>query len=115
MNLKIENKMLTEATLAKFAPKKNGDGDGADFASMLKHAEVKQSESASQLEQYMKMTPAQRMAASIMKSMGITQAEFDAMSPEQQAAVTAKIAEIMKQQMDEQMAAKQAGKSSPAL
>jgi hypothetical protein len=55
------------------------------------------------------------MAAAIMKSLGISKEEFDAMSPEQQAAVTAKIAEIMKQQMDEKMAEKQGSQGTIAL
>jgi hypothetical protein len=82
-------------------------GDSGDFGALLKHAETKQSDAAAELEKYLKMTPAQRMAAAIMKQLGITQEEFDAMTPEQQAGVTAKIAEIMKQQMEEKMAKEQ--------
>ena len=115
MDLKIETKALSESMLAGFKARKNGDGGGSDFGSLLKHAEVKQSEAASELEKYMKMTPAQRMAAAIMKSLGISQADFDAMSPEQQAAVTAQIARIMKQQMLDQMAGKQPDQGAAAL
>jgi hypothetical protein len=107
MSVKIETKALSDSVLASFsAVKKNGSG-GEDFGALLKHAETKQSDAAAELEKYLKMTPAQRMAAAIMKQLGITQEEFDAMTPEQQAGVTAKIAEIMKQQMEEKIAKEQ--------
>ena len=106
MGLKIETKPFSESML--LSVKANGNSSsGSDFGSMLKHAEVKQSEAASELEKYMKMTPAQRMAAAILKSMGITQEQFDAMPADQKAAITAQIAAIMKQQMEDQMAGKQ--------
>jgi len=113
MGLKIETKPFSESMLLSGKAKKNGDG--GDFGALLKQAESTQSQAASELEKYMKMTPAQRMAAAIMKSMGITQEQFDAMSPEQQATVTAKIAAIMKQQMDEQMASHQQNKGAATL
>ena len=114
MSVKIETKALSDSMLASFSPVKK-NGDGGDFGALLKHAETTQSETARELEKFLKMTPAQRMAAAIMKQLGITQEEFDAMSPEQQAAVTAKIADIMKQQMEEKMANSQASKESTAL
>jgi predicted flavoprotein YhiN len=115
MDLKIETKALSDSMLASFSPvKKNGSG-GEDFGALLKHAETKQSEAAQELEKYLKMTPAQRMAPAIMKQLGISQEQFDAMSPEQQAAVTARIAEIMRQQMEEKMAGNQASQGSTAL
>lgn len=115
MDLKIQTKALSESlTALGERAKKNGEG-GADFGALLKQAEVKQSGAASELEKYMKMTPAQRMAAQILKSMGISQEEFDAMPPEQQAAITAKIAEIMKQKMQEQMAEKSGNTGAAAL
>lgn len=115
MDLKIETKALSDSMLASFSPvKKNGSGDG-EFGALLKHAETRQSEASMELEKYLKMTPGERMAAAIMKSLGISKEEFDAMSPEQQAAVTAKIAEIMKQQMDEKMAEKQGSQGTVAL
>jgi hypothetical protein len=113
MDLKIETKPFSESML--LSVKANGHSGGSDFGSMLKHAEVKQSEAASELEKYMKMTPAQRMAAAILKSMGISQAEFDAMPPEQQAAITAQIAAIMKQQMQDQMENQSANKGVASL
>jgi hypothetical protein len=106
MSLKIESKALSDSLLSNFSPVKK-NGESADFGALLKHAETKQSDAAAELEKYLKMTPAQRMAAAIMKQLGITQEEFDAMTPEQQAGVTAKIAEIMKQQMEEKMAKEQ--------
>ncbi|WP_432381085.1 hypothetical protein [Duganella sp. P38] len=105
MSLKIETKALGDATLANFSPNKNGDG-GADFGALLKHAETRQSDAAAELEKYLKMTPAERMTAAMMKKLGITQDEFNAMSPTEQAAVTARITEMIRQEMDQQMAQK---------
>jgi len=110
MNVKVEIKPYdTSSLLSAIAVKKNGDG--GDFGALLKGAETKPSDAALELEKYAKMTPAQRMAAAILKSMGISQEQFNAMSPDQKAAVTAKIAEIMKQQMEEKMAGSQATSS----
>jgi hypothetical protein len=106
MSLKIETRALEAASLISNSPGKK-NGDGGDFGSLLKGAQAKQSDAAAELEKYVKMTPAQRMTASIMKSLGISQEQFDAMSPEQQAGVTAKIAGIMKQQMEDKMAQNQ--------
>jgi hypothetical protein len=115
MNLKIETKALSDSMLASFSPvKKNGSG-GDDFGALLKVAETGRSEASMELEKYLKMTPGERMAAAIMKSLGISKEEFDAMPPEQQAAVTAKVAEIMRRQMDEKMAEKQASQGAAAL
>ena len=115
MDLKIETKALGESTLAQFSQvRKNGSG-GEDFGALLKHAETKQSEAALELERYVKMTPGERMAEAIMKQLGISKEEFDAMSPEQKAAVTAKIADIMKQQMDQKAAENKAKHDTTAL
>jgi hypothetical protein len=107
MSLKIETKALSDATLANLSPKKNGEG--GDFGALLKHAEVKQSDAAAELEKYVKMSPAERMAQAMMKKLGITKEQFDAMTPEQQAAVTAKIADMIKQQLQQQTAESQGG------
>ena len=114
MDLKIETKALSESALAKFTSvKKNGESGG--FGALLKHAETKQSEAALELERYVKMTPGERMAEAIMKQLGISKDEFDAMSPEQKSAVTAQIAEIMKQQMDQTAAENKAKHGATAL
>ena len=113
MDLKIQTKALSESlTALGERAKKNGEG-GADFGALLKHAEVKQSGAASELEKYMKMTPAQRMAADILKQMGLTQAELDAMPPAERQAVMNKIAALVKQQMEAQAHAKKAPGVAP--
>lgn len=112
--MKIESKALSDSLLANFAPKKNGDGE-ADFGALLKHAETKQSEGAAELEKYLKMTPAERMAKAMLNKLGITQAEFDAMSPEQQAAITAKITQMIREEMEQKMAQKPGATSANAI
>jgi predicted flavoprotein YhiN len=115
MSLKIESKALSESMLANFSPKKNGDSDSADFGALLKHAETRQSDAAQELEKYLKMSPAERMAAAMMKKLGITKEQFDAMPPEQQAAVTAKITAMIKQEMEQKTAQGQDASSSSLL
>lgn len=105
MTLRIDSTVLGDALLSDAAPKKNGVG--GDFGGVLKHEETKQSDAAAELEKYFKMTPEQRMAAAIMKQMGITPEQFAAMSPADQAAITAKIQQIIQQQLQEKMAQNQ--------
>lgn len=74
---------------------------GAAFGAVLQEAQAKAAPTpAEELDAYMKMTPAQRMAADILKQMGLTQADLDAMPPAQRQAIMDKIAAIMKQQME---------------
>jgi len=47
-------------------------------------------------------SPAQRMQEAILKSMGITPEEYENMPPEEKKAVDQKIADMMKQRMEEQ-------------
>lgn len=114
MSLKIETKALSDSLLASSAPKKNGEGN-SDFGALLRHEEAKQSEAATELEKYLKMTPAERMAAAMLKKLGITQAEFDAMPPEQQAAITAKITQMIRDEIEQKMAQKPGAISASAI
>lgn len=111
--MKIESKALSDSVLANFSPNKNGDG--GDFGALLRHEQTKQSEAAAELEKYLKMTPAERMAKAMMQKLGITQDQFDAMSPEQQAAITAKITEMIRQEMEQKMARQPGATSSVTL
>jgi len=97
MSLKIETTALSDATLADFPVKKNGGG--GDFGALLRHAETKQSDASAELEKYVKMSPAERMAQAMMKKLGLTKEMFDALPPDQQAAITAQIADMIKQEM----------------
>ncbi|MES2164651.1 MAG: hypothetical protein V4476_26155 [Pseudomonadota bacterium] len=97
MSLKIETSAPGDATPANSPVKKNGGG--GDFGALLRHAATKQSDAAAELEKYVKMTPAERMAQAMLKKLGLTKEMFDALPPEQQAAITAKIADMIKQEM----------------
>ena len=52
-----------------------------------------------QFMDYAKESPMERMRASILKSMGLTEDDLKKMSPEQQKAVEQKIEQIIKQQL----------------
>lgn len=50
-----------------------------------------------------KMTPAERMRASILSSMGITEEQLASMPPEQRKAIEQKIADTLKQAAEKEM------------
>jgi hypothetical protein len=52
-----------------------------------------------QFMDYAKMNPMERLRASILKSMGLTEDDLKKMSPEQQKAVEQKIEQMIKQQL----------------
>lgn len=82
-------------------------GGGAAFGAVLQEVRAKATQTpAEELAAYMKMTPAQRMAADILKQMGLTQADLDAMPPAERQAILDKIAALVKQQMEAQAHAK---------
>ena len=104
--MKIDSKALADAFAANAHGLKKTDS-GSGFGALLKNATTKQSGAAAELEKYMQMTPEQRMTQAMMKKLGITQDQFDAMSPDQQAAVMAKIADMIKQELAQQTAKNQ--------
>jgi hypothetical protein len=50
---------------------------------------------------YAKMSPAERMRENILKSLGMTEQQFEKLSPAQQQAVNQKIQQIMLQQIQQ--------------
>jgi hypothetical protein len=54
-----------------------------------------------QFMDYAKMSPMERMRASILQSMGLTEDDLKKMSPEQQKAVEQKIEQIIKQKLQQ--------------
>jgi len=50
---------------------------------------------------YAKMSPAERMRENILKSLGLTEQQFEKLSPAQQQAVNQKIQQIMLQQIQQ--------------
>jgi hypothetical protein len=63
-----------------------------------------------QLDDFVKMTPAQRIRAALLEKLGLTEDELGAMPPDERAAVEAKMRELIQQQMQEAQA-KQGGTS----
>ena len=55
---------------------------------------------AQQFMEYANMTPAQRMFASMLGKLGITQDQFNAMSPAEQQKIEDKIRDMIKKQLD---------------
>lgn len=51
---------------------------------------------------YMKMTPMQRMRAQVLKQLGVTEDELKAMPPEQSRAIERKIEEMIKEAMKQE-------------
>jgi protein-disulfide isomerase-like protein with CxxC motif len=60
---------------------------------------VKPKTAAQELDEYVKMTPEQRMRADILNKLGLTEEELAAMSPEDRQAAEQKIAEMSRELM----------------
>ncbi|MYM88455.1 hypothetical protein GTP91_14895 [Rugamonas sp. FT82W] len=95
--MKIDTKALGDASAAAFATQKKSGG--ADFKAIL--ASKQQPTAAQELDDYMKKTPAERMAEMILKSLGETPESLAAKSPAEQASIMAKVAALIKQKMEE--------------
>lgn len=65
----------------------------------LTETTLKPKTAAQELDDYVKMTPEQRMRADLLKKLGMTEEELAAMSPEERQAAEAKIAEMAKELM----------------
>jgi hypothetical protein len=81
---------------------------GGSSASASSSGTTSQSKSTSQgnsvvqdFLDYAKMSPAERMRENILKSLGLTEQQFEKLSPAQQQAVNQKIQQIMLQQMQQ--------------
>ena len=109
--MKIDTRALGQASAASFA-QRNKPAGGADFRAALEAA--KQPTAAQELDTYMKKSPAERMQDMILKSLGLTADELATKSPQEQAAIMAKVAKIMKQKMEE-ATAKANGGGAPAV
>lgn len=95
----INKQYDTQASSASSASQKTSS---VSFQSVLDQATKPVKSAAEQLADYVNMTPAQRMRADILNKLGLTEEEVAAMSPAEQKAVEAKIAELMKQEIAQQ-------------
>jgi hypothetical protein len=57
-----------------------------------------------QLDDYVKMTPAERMRGHLLQKLGLTEEELAVMSPEERQSVETKLRELVQQQMQEAQA-----------
>jgi TPP-dependent pyruvate/acetoin dehydrogenase alpha subunit len=72
-------------------------------SSSLAKADSAQESAEDKFKAYAKMSPADRMRASMLSSMGITEEQLKNMSPDQQKAIEQKIAEQLKQAAQKQL------------
>ena len=91
---------------------------GAGFASMLEQATSASNTTATstaaksnsqQLEDYVNMTPEQRMRADLLKKLGVTEEELASMPPEERAGIEAKMKEMVQELAQKAAAEQQAG------
>ncbi len=94
--MNIDTTALGDASAAAFAAQKKSGG--ADFGAVL--ASKQQPTAAQELNDYMQKSPAERMAEMILESLGETPESLAARSPEEQAALMAKVGAILKQKME---------------
>lgn len=76
-------------------------GSGTGFADALGKTggSVKKSDVYRELDDYVKMTPAQRIRAELLKKLGLTEEDLAAKPPEEQQAIQQKLTEMIQQQM----------------
>ncbi|WP_460134518.1 hypothetical protein [Pseudomonas sp. S1_E04] len=69
----------------------------------------------SEFTDYMNKTPAERIREQLLKEQGLTEADVQNMSQEKQDAITKQVAERLKQQQEQQVAAKTADPQAQAI
>lgn len=77
----------------------NSNGSGSSFGAHLEAAKVGQSSAAADLQAYVDMTPAQRLRASVLQALNVTESELASMSPEERKAIEDKIAALIKEKV----------------
>jgi hypothetical protein len=87
---------------------------GASFQAML-DAQKSGSAAADSIAAYVKMTPAQRMRANALKELGLTEDDLKKMSPDQDKAVEAQIANLIKMQAQQPTPAVQSAQGIKGL
>jgi hypothetical protein len=83
----------------------------ASGSSLAGKAESSSNRARDAFHEYMAMSDAEKMRDAILREMGLTEEEVDAMSPEQQEAIEKQIAERMQQRAELQAAKEQEEKS----
>lgn len=79
----------------------NNRSSGAGFGAYLDAAKTGQSSPADELQAYVNMTPAQRIRASVLHSLGLTESDLAKMSPDERKKIEDKIAAIIKEKMEQ--------------
>ncbi|WP_397448061.1 hypothetical protein [Pseudomonas sp. NA-150] len=85
---------------------------GAAPAAAASSSSTTASDPLQDFQDYMKLSPAERMRANILKGMGLTDADVKAMSPADQDKINAKVADIIKKQTELQ--ANASGTAAPS-
>ncbi|MDB5979759.1 MAG: hypothetical protein JWQ69_774 [Pseudomonas sp.] len=103
---------LQNPTVAQTDAMNNSDGSSDSLAAIAGASGVggasgsdSSSSAITDFQNYMQMTPAEKMRYAAMSSLGVTPESYANMSPEDKAKVDAKIADIMKKQQEMQAGA----------
>lgn len=103
---------LQNPTVAQTDALKNSDGSADSLAAIAGASGVggasgsdSSNSAITDFQNYMQMSPGEKMRFAAMSSLGVTPEAFAQMSPEDQAKLNAKIAEIMKHQQEMQAGA----------
>ncbi|MDB6144449.1 MAG: hypothetical protein JWP80_3493 [Pseudomonas sp.] len=103
---------LQNPTVAQTDAINNSDGSSDSLAAIAGASGVgsasgsdSSNSAITDFQNYMQMTPAEKMRYAAMSSLGVTPADYASMSPEDKAKVDAKIADIMQKQQEMQAGA----------
>ena len=83
----------TPTTRAATAP-------ATSFGAVLKQQANHGADMAAQLDDYMKLTPAERIRVDLLKKLGLTEEEMAAKPPEERASLELKLRDLVKEQME---------------
>ncbi len=92
-------------------------GSGGGFAAVLEQASAGKPVTRTayqELQDYVDMTPAQRMRADLLKKLGLTEDDLAAMPADERQGVEAKLRELVQQQIQEAQQKQQAQQARPA-
>jgi len=78
-------------------------------ASSMKKLSTTAAAAESELERYVKMTPAQRLREDLLKKLGLTEDDLAKMEPKERAGVEQKITELMQEQLQKTPEAQRKG------
>ncbi len=95
-------KIQAVSDVRQTAKSDSSKSSGSSFGAQLDAAKANQSNPAAELQAYVDMTPAQRLRASALQSLGLKESDLAGMSPEERQEIEDKIAAFIRAKMEQE-------------